>query len=446
MTNNTSVGPTISRRALLGIGLGALAAPALAACGGVSTSGANGGSGAVNFLSTQFSPVEERQRFEKILSSRVTAAQVAYNPVDAGVFNTTLQSQVDAGKVQISLIGGLHGDLAPHASRFLDIDDVASSLADRGFAAEVTELGRLGGGKVKYIPWMQASYVVAINKKALQWLPAGVDPQTLTYDQLLSWVTAARQGNGGKPVFGLPCGPKGLYHRFVQGFLLPSFTGGQITTFRSPEAVQAWQYMKQLWANTAPASTNYDFMQEPLQRGEVLMAWDHVARLVNAPKDKPDEWLVVPAPRGPKGLGYLLVVAGLAIPRGAPEPDKAKEVIKALTVPDTQLDVLRNNAFYPVVKATLPTDLPPAIGLEAAALKKQEENSGAIVSLPPVGLGAKDGEVSQIFKNTFKEICIDGKPVQQVLDSQAKLLNTILDELKVPCWKPDPTSAICRVA
>jgi multiple sugar transport system substrate-binding protein len=67
------------------------------------------------------------------------------------------------------------------------------------------------------------------------------------------------------------------------------------------------------------------------------------------------------------------------------------------------------------------------------------------VSLPPVGLGAKDQEVSQIFKNTFKEICIDGKPVQQVLDSQAKLLNTILDELKVPCWKPDPAGAICRV-
>jgi multiple sugar transport system substrate-binding protein len=443
MTNN---GPIMSRRALLGLGIGALAAPALSACAGVSTSGADGGSGAVNFLSTQFAPVEERQRFEKILGSRVTAAQVAYNPVDAGVFNSTLTSQVDAGKVQVSLVGGVHGDLAPHTSRLVDLDDLASSLVDRGFPADLTELGRLGGRTVKYIPWMQASYVVAINKKALQWLPAGVDPQALTYDQLLSWATAARQGNGGKPVFGLPCGPKGLYHRFFQGFLLPSFTGGQITTFRGPEAATAWQYMKELWASTAPASTNYDFMQEPLQRGEVLMAWDHVARLVGAPKDKPDDWLIVAAPRGPKGLGYLLVVAGLAIPRGAPEVDKAKDVIKALTVPDTQLDVLRNNAFFPVAKATLPTDLPAAVGLEAAALQKQQQAAGTLVSLPPVGLGAKDGEVSQIFKNTFKEICIDGKPVQQVLDSQAKLLNAILDELKVPCWKPDPVGATCRVA
>ncbi|WP_238016530.1 ABC transporter substrate-binding protein [Dactylosporangium sp. AC04546] len=450
MTNGTSHRPLISRRTLLraglGAGFGAFAAPALAACGGVSTSGASGDSGTVNFLSTQFAPVEERQRFEKILGSRVTAAKVAYNPVDAGVFNSTLQSQVDAGKVQVSLVGGVHGDLAPHTGRLLDLDDVASALADRGIDTELLGLGKLGGATTKYIPWMQASYVLAVHKKALQWLPAGSDPQQLTYDQLLAWATAARAGNGGKPVFGLPAGPKGLYHRFFQGFLLPSFTGGQITTFRGADAAQAWAYMKDLWAVTAPASTNYDFMQEPLQRGEVLMAWDHVARLAAAPKDKPDDWLVLPAPRGPKGLGYLLVVAGLAIPRGAPEVDKAKDVIKALAVADTQLDVLRDNAFFPVVKATLPSDLPPAIALEAAAVQKQQGASGAIVSLPPVGLGAKDGEVSQIFKNTFKEICIDGKPVQQVLDNQAKLLNTILDEAKVPCWKPDPAGATCRVA
>ncbi|MEO3780830.1 ABC transporter substrate-binding protein [Micromonospora sp. B11E3] len=445
MTKSIVSNAPISRRAVLGLGLGAAGATALSACGGVSTSGSDGGSGSLNFLSTQFTPVEERQRFETILGSRVTAAKVAYNPVDEGVFASTITSQADAGKVQVSLVGGLHGQLAPHTGRLLDLDDLAGSLADRGFTADVAALGRLGGGTVKYIPWMQASYVVAVNKKALQWLPSGVDPEKLTYDQLLAWVKAGRTGNGGKPIFGFPAGPKGLYHRFFQGYLLPSFTGGQITTFRSPEAAQAWQYMKELWANAAPASTNYDFMQEPLQRGEVLIAWDHVARLVDAPKGKPDDWLMVPAPRGPKGLGYMLVVAGLAIPRGAPETDRAKEIIKALTTPDTQVQVLRENAFFPVAQAALPGDLPPAIGLEAAAVRAQQEAGDALVSLPPVGLGAKDGEVSQIFKNCFKEICLDSKPVRQVLDNQARQLNAILDELKVPCWKPDPDGQPCRV-
>jgi multiple sugar transport system substrate-binding protein len=437
MTNQ----PGISRRTLFGLGLGAAAAPVLSACGGQSTSG-GGGEGSVTFLSTQFTPVEERQRFEKILSDKVSSAKVAYNPVEPGVFASTIQSQVDAGKVQVGLVGGLHGDLAPQASRLVDVDDVAGG---RDFVPDLLELGKLGGSTLKYVPWMQASYVVAVNKKALQWLPSGVDVQKLTYDNFLDWMTAAKAGNGGKPVFGLPAGPKGLYHRFLQGFLLPSFTGGQITTFRSADAVTAWQYLQQLWAQSAPASTNYEFMQEPLQRGEVLVAWDHVARLVGAPGDKPDDWVMVPAPSGPKGLGYLLVAAGVGIPRGTPDADRAKEVIKALTTPEVQQEVLRQNAFFPVIKGDLPSGLPPAVSLEAAAVQAQQNASGAILSLPPVGLGAKDGEVSQIFKNCFQQICLNRKPVQQVLDAQARQLNTILDEVKVACWKPDPAGTPCKV-
>lgn len=436
MTNQ----PGISRRALFGLGLGVAAAPALSACGGQSTSG--GGDDAVTFLSTQFTPVEERERFEKILADRASSVKVAYNPVEPGVFATTIQSQVDAGKVQVGLVGGLHGDLAPQASRLLDVDDLATG---RTFVPDLLELGKLGGSTLKYVPWMQASYVLAVNKKALQWLPSGVDVQKLSYDQFLDWMTAAKAGNGGKPVFGLPAGPKGLYHRFLQGFLLPSFTGGMVTTFRGADAVTAWEYLKQLWAQSAPASTNYDNMQEPLQRGEVLVGWDHVARLINAPGDKPDDWLMVPAPRGPKGLGYLLVAAGVAIPRGAPEMDQVKELVKALTAPEVQQEVLRQNAFFPVVQADLPSDLPPAVAMEAAAVQAQQNAQDAILSLPPVGLGAKDGEMSQVFKDCFQQICLNNRPVQQVLDTQARQLNAILDEVKVACWKPDPAGTPCRV-
>ncbi|MEE6259720.1 ABC transporter substrate-binding protein [Plantactinospora sonchi] len=439
-------GPGIDRRRLLGLGLAAGAAPLLTACGGASTTGSDA-DGAVTFISTQFTPVEERQRFEQILRERVTGATVSYNPVEPNVFASTLTSQAAANRVQVSLAGGLHGDLAPHAERLVNLDELATKLADRQFPPEIAELGRLGGGATTYLPWMQASYVLAVHKRALQWLPSGADVQNLTYDQFLTWVTDARRGNGGKPVLGLPCGPKGLYHRFFQGYLLPSFTGGQMTTFRGPDAAEAWRYMTQLWAQTAPASTNFDNMQEPLQRGEVLVAWDHVARLVAAPADKPDDWVMAPAPRGPKGLGYMLVVAGLAIPKGAPEADRARQVIETLTAPEVQVEVLRRNAFFPVVNTTLPADLPPAIALEAEAVRRQQEAEGAVVALPPVGLGARDGEVSQIFKNCFKEICLDRRPVQQVLDRQARELNKILDEVKVPCWRPDPVVAgqPCRV-
>ena len=97
----------VTRRAVLG---GLLATPLLAACAGFDTSGA-AAPGTVGFLSTQFTPVEERQRFEQVLRSQLPVP-VAYNPVEGGVFTTTIKSQAQARNVRTALIGGLYNDLA----------------------------------------------------------------------------------------------------------------------------------------------------------------------------------------------------------------------------------------------------------------------------------------------------------------------------------------------
>ncbi|NNG19112.1 carbohydrate ABC transporter substrate-binding protein [Naumannella sp. ID2617S] len=435
---------SFSRRRVLGLGLGAAAALPLASglsgCAGASTTGGGGGSGAMQFYATQFSQVEEKQRYEAIVKKFLTDPPVSFNVAPStSEFLTQIKTQVQAKKVSFDLVGGLYGDLAPVADQLEDLDDLAGDATAAGVPAELMKLGKLNGSTQKFIPWMQATYVVAVNKKALQWLPGGADVNALTYDQYLAWAKAAKAGNGGKAVFGMPCGPKGLYHRFFQGYLLPSFTGGQITTFAGADAQAAWAYMKELWANMNPASTNYDNMQDPLASGEVLVAWDHVARLVGAPKAKPDEWIMVPAPSGPKGLGYMLIVAGLAVPRGG-DKAKAGKTIKALLKNDVQGETLKQNAFFPVTKGDLPGDLPPAVSLEAKAVQAQQTNSKAVVALPPVGVGAKDAELGQAFKDTFTQICLQNKPVAEVVSAQAKVIQKILDEVKVPCWAPDPAS------
>jgi multiple sugar transport system substrate-binding protein len=435
----------VSRRSLLLAGLGtAMSAPFLASCAGFDTSGAAAGEGTVGFLSTQFTPVEEKQRYEAVLK-KFAKAPVAYNSVDPGVFSSTVSTQASAGNVKTSLLGGLHGELAPLAESLEDVDNLLRDLSGRGFTKEMLELTKVGGATSRYVPWMQATYVVAVNKKALEWLPSGVDVNDLTYEGFLAWAKAAKQG-AGRPVFGMPAGPKGLHHRFYQGFLLPSFTGGQITTFRNEDAATAWTYMQELWSALTPASTNYDNMQEPLARGEVMVGWDHVARLVGAPASNPDEWLMVPAPRGPKGRGYMLIIAGLALPKNGKERDLAEKAIRALSEPLSQIETLRSNAFFPVVQTELPSDLKGAIALEAAAVRRQQRSEGSLLALPPVGLGAKEGEVSQVFKNCFQQICLENRPIQQVLDTQATQLNTILQGLNVPCWAPDPISTKCEVA
>jgi multiple sugar transport system substrate-binding protein len=440
----------ISRRDVLrwaaSIGVAAPAIPLLSACGGFETSGGGGG-GDLTFISTQFVPVEEAERFRKILGSAYKDAKVNFTPADAGQVITQVTSQVQAKQVKINVVGGLHGDFATLGPDLLeDVSGLAGELSGAGYTEEFTTLSKLGTDKTYYIPWAQATYVLAVHKDALAWLPSGANVDNLTYEQYLDWAKAARQANGGKAVFGLPGGARGLLHRFLQGYLYPAFTGGQVTTFRSADAVTAWQYLRELWANCVAASANYEFMQEPLAAGEVKVAWDHVARLVQAPTDQPDRWVMAPAPKGPKGRAYMAILTGVGIPKGAPEQDKAKALIKALSKPETQVEVLRQNAFFPTVKADIPTDLPPAIKLEAEAVRKTQDSPDALLALPPVGLGAKEGQVTKVYRDAFTAIVLQKKDIQQTLDAQAPVLQKLIDDAKAPCWAPDPKSdGPCKV-
>jgi multiple sugar transport system substrate-binding protein len=430
----------LSRRNVLRLGVAAgVGAPLLSACGGFGDTG--GGDGQLVFLSTQFTPVEEAERFRTILKSAFPEGSVDYVTSEPGPYNSKVRSEVRAGQVGTNLIGGLHGDIAPLArdGQLEDLGGLAQRLADRGYSTDLLELAKVGTNTTYYIPWAQATYIIAANKRALEHLPPGATIDDLTYDQFLGWAQAAKQAFG-KPVFGLPAGTRGLLHRFLQGYLYPAFTGGEISTFRSAQAVGMWEYLKQLWSACTPASANFDFMQEPLASNQVLVAWDHVARLVNAPKDAPDQFVMAPAPAGPRGRAYMPVVTGLAIPKGAPDRDRTEQLIEALTKPEVQLELLRQNAFFPTVQADIPTNLPAPVQMEADAVRKQQTGDRSFVALAPVGLGSGEGELTKAYKDTFARIVLRNEPVARVLAEQGDRVQKLLNDAKAPCWAPDPTS------
>ncbi|WP_432105336.1 ABC transporter substrate-binding protein [Streptomyces sp. bgisy091] len=436
---------SISRRDVLRWGAAlTAAAPALTACTGMSTSGVSGDG--PRMVTTQFTPVDESRNLRAILGKAYPGVSLVLG--DASQLGTQIRSQADSGTMKFDLIAGLHGDFAQLGPEYLtDVSGLMRDLDGSGIAPTFKELAGLGTGKSWYVPWCQAAYVIAARKSMLEHLPRGADVNALTYEQYLDWAIAARRAHGNKPQFGLPVGPEGLVNRFVQGHLYPSFTGAGVTRFRGDDAVVMWKYLKELWANTVPSSTGYDFMQEPLASGEVSVAWDHVSRLVRAPADSPDDWVMAPCPSGPAGRGYMAVLLGLGIPKGAPDPKQARDVIRAMSDPGVQIDLLRKNSFFPVVKAELPSSLPPAIRLEADAVEAQQGDTRSILSLPPVGLGQRDGEMSKIYRDAFTAIVLEGADIRRTLDAEAKNMQRILDEAKVPCWAPDPVEdgALCRV-
>ncbi|MCL4188541.1 MAG: ABC transporter substrate-binding protein [Rhodobacteraceae bacterium] len=392
------------------------------------------------FWSTQAQPIEETQAMREMVLKGF-AGGVDYQAADGGPWLTRLQAEVAAGRGTIAVLGGLHGDFASVADALADLSDVDVA----GVNANMVALGRLGGAGQKYIPWMQATYLMAASREALAYLPEGADLEALSYDQLIAWARAMAEATGG-PKFGLPAGPRGLKHRFFQGFLLPSYTGSMVTAFRSEEAEAAWEAMKELWRWTNPASTNYGFMQEQLLTGEVWLAFDHTARLADAFNQRPDDFVAFPAPAGPKGRAYMPVIAGVAMPVTAPDPAQSRALIAYMLAPETQIATLRATNFYPVVEVGLPADMPASVRASGPAIAAMTTAPDALPALLPMGLGALGGQFNQVYVDTFERIVLGGQPVRAVLDSQAEELRRILAEAGAPCWAPDaPSEGPCPV-
>jgi len=217
--------------------------------------------GDVSFFSTQFNVVEEGAKFRAILAD---GGNYDFTGSEEGPLVALVKAGAETGQGQVDLVGAVHGTFPPIADAMMNMTDVVDDLsADREFNQAYLETGLLGTEDyLYYVPWMQATYIMAARNEALEFLPAGADINALTWEQFGEWCQALLDETGG-PKCGVP--HAGLFHRFLQGFLWPSHTGGMVTKFKSPEAAAMLEWARDsLWPTIHPQSISYDFMQEPL--------------------------------------------------------------------------------------------------------------------------------------------------------------------------------------
>lgn len=397
--------------------------------------------GSVIFLATQHTPVEEQEKMRNVILKDFTAAKVEFISDADGPFQDRIVAEQKAGKVTLGVLGALHGTFPVllQANALEDLTSLAAKLKDRPIVKQFMDLGKLGTDKQYYIPWEQATYIMVYNKKALQYLPSGAKVDALTYTQLADWGKNIFDATKEKKI-GFPAGPSGLMHRMTQGYLYPSYTGGLVTTYRSDDAVKMWTDFKSVWEYTNPQSTTYNNMQDPLLSEEVWVTIDHTARVVNAFKNKPNDFLAAPAPAGPKGRYYMSVLAGLGIMKGTPNRAAAEALIEYITRPEVQASIVREVNFYPILESGLPANLPDYVKLESDGVLKQAQAADAKVALLPIGLGAKSGDFNKIQQDTLTRIVLKGEDIKKVLEDEATQLNALMTELKAPCWAPDPPS------
>jgi len=393
----------------------------------------------LNFASTQMVPAAEQIFAKSVLLKGFadeSGIKAEFIPMEYPDLFTRLSAEVAAQKVTISLVGELHGGLDLMNTKVL-LDDLSGiSLPNRTFIKALEDYSVLAGKKV-YIPWMQATYVMAVNKKAFQYLPAGLKVEDVTgasekwtYDALLNWSKNLNDALKG-PKLGFPMGPKGLWHRFLHGYIYPSFTGYQAAAFDSVQAVKLWEYLKELRPYMHPSSSVWESMDEPLLKEEVLIAWDHTARVKNAVIEKPEDFAIVPAPRGPQGRGYITVAVGLAIPVGAPQKDNAVKIIDYLTRPDIQVKMLENIGFFPTIKEAEGVIPEGPLKILATGVLAQSGSPDSVIAMIP-SLGAKGGEFSAAYRDAFTKIVIEGADIGTTITTAGDKLRAIFKEVGVP--------------
>ncbi len=378
----------------------------------------------VTFATTQFRPIEEQQFFRtEVLGPFVEETGIDVNMIaeDYAPFYSRLQVEVRTGRANTDVFGTLHGDFPALLAEGIpaELPDPAT-LPGRTFIPELVKLGQVDGKQI-YVPWTQATYLMAANKKALEYLPADADLNALTYDELLEWAKNMYEATG-TAKFGLPAGPQGLFGRMLHGYLYPAFTGHQVQKFDSPEAIAMWEYLVELWEYSHPSSAIYENMSDPLLLEEVWVAWDHTARLGPAIREFPDNFVLFPSPAGPHGRAFITVINGLGIPESVENFDLAWQLIDHLTHPETQVVVLEGTGFFPTTIEA--SDYVPqgANKLLADAVAAQASAPDALVSLLPVGLGERDGEFVPCYKDAFEAIVIRGQDIPTVLARQASRL------------------------
>lgn len=402
------------------------------------------------FTSNQFTPVEEQEWARNTLLARFTQETgigVRFTTEAEGPYVDRLIAETRAGRGTIDVTGTLHGifPVFLSANALRDMGPTLSQLEarpDRSFFRDFVAATKMEN-TTAFVPWMQATYLIAAHKDAMQYFPTGRNPNAMTYEDLLQWGENIRQRTGQRRI-GFPVGPRGLYGRFLHGYIYPSFTGAQVRRFKSPEAVEMWRYLRRLWGVTHPSSFTYEFMSEPLLRGEVLVAWDHVARILPALRQRPNDFVVLPSPAGPKGRSFISVVVGLAIPRTAPNPELATRLIEFLTRPSTQVLTLQGVGFFPVspeAGATVPAG---ALKIMADAVGGQSGARDARTALLPVGLGARTGEFVPLYVDTFTRIAIRGEDIQRVLNEQGVKLEELYRATNAPCTPPDAAQRPCK--
>jgi len=275
------------------------------------------------------------------------------------------------------------------------------------------------GGKTYFAPVGGDVYLLLANQNAMKYLPSGADVQNITWEQYIDWAVAVAEGEGeGKTaVTGVPM--KSLIYMYGGMFL--SY-GGEFPVINSEGAIKAWKLLTKMKNAYSPTVMTYDNVTAPMKSGETWLTVAHMARVGEAYRANPANYVLAPAPKGPNGIGSIAGTSGFAVLKGAENSEMAMKFIEFMTRPEIAVKVAKGTGgFLPPIDEAIAElgDTPTDEVIKKGVMVLQN----GVVSGVPGGDYTSWGAVKQVYDDIFREMIIGTGVYDQALidDAQMKL-------------------------
>ncbi len=278
------------------------------------------------------------------------------------------------------------------------------------------------GGKTYFAPVGADVYLMLANKDAMKYLPAGTDVQNITWEQYINWAVAIAKGEGeGKTaVTGVPM--KSLIYMYGGMFL--SF-GGEFPVINSEGAAKGWKLLTKMKDSYSPTVMTYDNVTIPMKSGETWLTVAHMARMGEAYRSNPTNYIIAPAPKGPAGIGSIAGASGFSLPVGAPNRDLALKFIEFMTRPDIAVRIARGTGgFLPPIDEAIEVlgDSPIDEVIKKGVMVLQN----GVLSGVPASEYTSWGAVKQVYDDVFSEMILGtGEFDMAVLDAAQNRLDAL---------------------
>jgi len=306
----------------------------------------------------------------------------------------------------------------------VDLTDVVEGWTDRTFSTAFSQ-DTNQGGKQYFLPVGADVYLLLANNMALDYLPDGVELDSITWEEYADWAVNIAEGEGeGKVcITGIPA--KSWIYMF--GGTALSYGAG-FPDANSEGALGAWNVWETIGkaGGFVPTVMNIDSCVDPMMREEAWLTVFHNARAGQVYASNETQFTLAPAPGGPEGIGTIAGVSGYAVMEDAPNYDLAVQFLEYLTRPDIQVKLAKGTGgFIPPVEEAIEYLGDEAI--DEVINKAILVLNNGVVSGVPAGDYQDWGAVKMCFDDVFEDTILPGSEITQVRLDTAQ---TCIDELK----------------